>query len=83
MPDAITSTNGVSSRYMSFQPSVLFHPLSHWKEQGVDPTESLDQLEKTRGELKDPWPVAEPLGDMLRELRVFRESAKIAIEANE
>ena len=49
---------------------------------GVDPTESLDQLEKTREERNYPWPVAEPLDDMLKELRVFRESAKIAIDAN-
>ena len=49
---------------------------------GVDPTESLDQLEKTRGERNYPWPVAEPLDDMLKELRVFQESAKIAIDAD-
>ncbi len=43
---------------------------------GVDPTESLDQLEKTRRERNYPWLVAEPLDDMLRELRVLRESAR-------
>lgn len=49
---------------------------------GVDPSETLDQLEKTRGERNYPWPVAEPLDDMLRELLVVRESAKIAIDAD-
>ena len=48
----------------------------------VDPTESLDQLEETRRERNYTWPVAKPLGGMLRELRVIQESAKIGIDAD-
>ena len=47
---------------------------------GQDPTESLDDLERTRQERGYPWPVAEPVGRMLSDLRVLQESTKIAFD---
>ena len=46
---------------------------------GVDPTESLDQLESDRENQGYPWPMAIPSPRMLSDFRVIQQSTKVAI----
>ena len=48
---------------------------------GSDPTEDLQRLESYREQQGYPWPVAEPVGTMLRDLRVLQQSTKIALDS--
>ena len=48
---------------------------------GSDPTEGLQRLESYREQQGYPWPVAEPVGTMLRDLRVLQQSTKIALDS--
>ena len=47
-----------------------------------DPTESIELLEKDRQKQGYPWPVAEIVGSGLRDLNVFLQSTKIAIDGS-
>ncbi len=49
---------------------------------GVDPFESLSELEEYRSEQGFPFPVAVPEGRMLVDLRVVQQSTKVAIDAS-
>ena len=49
---------------------------------GQDPTETLDDLERTRNERGYTWPVAKPIDKMLADLRVLQESTKIAFDGD-
>ena len=60
--------------YPEFADQVVFYAV------GQDPTETLDDLERTRKERGYTWPVAEPVGKMLADLRVLQESTKIAFD---
>ena len=62
--------------YPEFADQVAFYAV------GQDPTESLELLEQTRRERGYPWPIAEPAGKMLRDLRVLQESTKIAFDGD-
>ena len=65
----------MKSVYPEFGDRVVFFAI------GQDPTETLDDLERTRKERGYTWPVAEPIGKMLADLRVFQQSTKIAVDA--
>ena len=60
--------------YPAYASQVAFYAI------GQDPTESLDDLEKTRLERGYTWPVAKPDREMLADLRVLQESTKIAFD---
>ncbi len=62
--------------YPEFADQVAFYAI------GQDPTESLDDLERTRRERGYTWPVAEPIDKMLVDLRVLQESTKIAFDGD-
>lgn len=62
--------------YPEFASEVLFYVV------GQDPTETLKELESIREERGYPWPVAEPVGDMLIDLWVLQESTKIAFDGD-
>ena len=47
---------------------------------GQSPFESIDQLESFRIKEGYPWPIAEVNPDILKELRVLRQSTKIALD---
>ena len=47
---------------------------------GVDPFETLDDLEEYRNEKGHPWPVALPEGRTISALRVTVQSTKIAVD---
>ena len=47
---------------------------------GVDPTESLDQLDSYREKQGYPWPIAAPGHRMLSDFRVLNQSTKVAID---
>ena len=49
---------------------------------GQDPTENIESLEKDRKKQGYPWPVAKITGSGLRDLKVFLQSTKIAIDGN-
>ena len=49
---------------------------------GVDPTESLKDLEEYAEREGYPWRVAEAGPGMLRALRIFQQSTKIAVDAS-
>ena len=61
--------------YPEFAEQVTFYAV------GQDPTETLDDLERTRRERGYPWPIAEPVDKMLIDLRVLQESTKIAFDS--
>ena len=44
------------------------------------PFESIEQLESYRIKESHPWPIAEIHPDVLKELRVLRQSTKIALD---
>jgi hypothetical protein len=62
--------------YPEFADHVAFYAV------GQDPTESLDDLERTRKERGYTWPVAEPIEKMLVDLWVIRESTKIVFDGD-
>ena len=62
--------------YPEFADQVAFYTV------GQDPTETLDDLERTRKERGYTWPIAEPIDKMLIDLRVLQESAKIAFDSD-
>ena len=62
--------------YPEFADQVAFYAV------GQDPTETLDDLERTRRARGYTWPVAESVDDMLRDLRVLMESTKIAFDGD-
>ena len=47
---------------------------------GQSPFESIDQLESYRVKEGYPWPIAEVNPDILKELRVLRQSTKIVLD---
>ena len=47
---------------------------------GQSPFENIDQLESFRIKENYPWPIAEVNPDILKELRVLRQSTKIALD---
>ena len=47
---------------------------------GQSPFESIDQLESFRIKEGYPWPIAEVNPDILKELRVLRQSTKIVLD---
>ena len=49
---------------------------------GSDPTESLELLERFRQEQGYPWPVATPVGDLLRDFEVLVQSTKVAFDSH-
>jgi hypothetical protein len=49
---------------------------------GQDPTENIESLEMDRKKQGYPWPVAKITGSGLRDLKVFLQSTKIAINGN-
>ena len=61
--------------YPDYSEAVAFYVV------GTDPTESLGRLEKYRKEEGYPWPVAEPVGRMLADFRILRQSTKIAFDS--
>ncbi len=48
---------------------------------GTDPTEDLPRMEEYRQQQGYPWPVAEPVGSMLRDFQVVVQSTKIAFDS--
>ena len=62
--------------YPEFAEQVAFYAV------GQDPTETLDDLERTRKERGYAWPVAEPIEKMLVDLWVLQESTKIAFDGD-
>ena len=60
--------------YPEFADQVAFYLV------GQDPTETLEDLERTREERGYPWPVVKPIGQMMRDLRVVKESTKIMFD---
>ena len=46
------------------------------------PGESLQKLDNYRQQEGYPWPVAEPVGGMLKDLRIVVQSTKIAFDSN-
>ena len=62
--------------YPEFADQVAFYAV------GQDPTETLDDLERTRKERGYTWPVAEPIEKMLVDLWVLQESTKIAFDGD-
>ena len=61
--------------YPDYSEEVAFYAV------GTDPTESLRHLEEDREEEGYPWPVAEPVGRMLADFRILRQSTKIAFDS--
>ena len=61
--------------YPDYSKAVAFYAV------GTDPTESLQRLEEDRKEEGYPWPVAEPVGRMLADFRILRQSTKIAFDS--
>ena len=49
---------------------------------GVDPSESIEELEAYSESQGYPWPMAVPEGDMLRELHILVQSSKVAVDRN-
>ena len=49
---------------------------------GVDPTEDLGMLESFRRNENHPWPVAEPVGSMIADFRVLKQSTKVVFDKN-
>ena len=49
---------------------------------GIDPTESLAELERFNNTYGYTWPVAKPPGTMLIDYRVIVRSTKVAIDGN-
>ena len=49
---------------------------------GTDPGEELEVMEAYRLREDHPWPVAQPVGSMLRKFQVFQQSTKLAFDAN-
>ena len=47
---------------------------------GIDPTESLDNLERYKAEQKHPWPVATAPFGMLADYDIKIQSTKVAID---
>ena len=62
--------------YPEFADQVAFYAV------GQDPTETLDDLERTRKERGYTWPVAEPIEKMLVDLWVLQVSTKIAFDGD-
>ena len=62
--------------YPEFADQVAFYAI------GVDPTESLDQLDSYREKQGYPWPMAVPGPRMLSEFRVLNQSTKVAIDGD-
>ncbi len=60
--------------YPEFAGSVDFYAV------GQSPFESIDQLESYRIKEGHPWPIAEIHPDILKELRVLRQSTKIVLD---
>ena len=48
---------------------------------GVDPSETIDDLEQQRQREGFPWPVADPQGSMLRDMGVVQQSTKVGIDS--
>ena len=49
---------------------------------GVDPTEDLGVLESFRQDQNHPWPVALPMGSMIADFRVLKQSTKVVFDKN-
>lgn len=62
--------------YPEFQSGVDFYAI------GQSPFEDLDQLESYRQKQGYPWPVAEIDFNVLKELRVLRQSTKIVLDSH-
>lgn len=61
--------------YPEFEGQVSFYAV------GVDPTESLEKLERVRQEREYPWPVAEPASNMIVDFFVLQQSTKVAMDS--